>query len=82
MKGKTKEMKEREKTQMACPVCTLFNLGSQIFGMESEFFRHMTNARIEFLQAIKSIIDRRIESLEKAKEKTKKKKFSKISVEE
>lgn len=82
MKKKTKQMKEREETQMACPVCMLFNLGSQIFGRESEFFRHMTNARIEFLQAIKSLIDRRIESLEKAKEKTRKKKFSKISVEE
>jgi len=82
MKKETKEVEGREKTQMVCPVCMLFNLGSQIFGGESEFFRHMTNARIEFLQAIKSLIDRRIESLEKAKEKTKKKKFSKISVEE
>ncbi len=83
MKKEAKEKsEEREETKSECPVCMLLDLGSQIFGKESEFYRHMINARIEFLQGIKSLIDRRIESLEKAKEKPKRKKFTKIEVEE
>ena len=40
----------------------------------------MNNARIEFLEGIKSLIDERIETLKKTREKTKGKKFSKIEV--
>ncbi len=82
MKKETKKTKGKEEIQTACPVCELFDLGSKIFGKESEFFEHINNARIEFLKAIKSIIDKRIESLEKAKEKERKHKYSKIAVKE
>jgi hypothetical protein len=49
---------------------------------ESEFFKHLTNARIELLLAIKSLIDRRIESLEKSKVSGKASRYSKIDVKE
>lgn len=77
-----KEIKQEKKEISECPLCTLFTIGSRVFGKESEFYRHMINARIEFLQAIKSLIDSRIESLEKAKEAPKKKKFTRIEVKE
>lgn len=77
-----KQIKEERKEISECPLCTLFTIGSRVFGKESEFYRHMINARIEFLQAIKSLIDSRIESLEKTEKTPKKKKFTKIEVKE
>jgi len=40
----------------------------------------MNNARIEFLEGIKFLIDERVETLKKTREKTKGKRFSKIEV--
>ncbi len=77
-----KQTKEERKEISECPLCTVFTIGSRVFGKESEFYRHMINARIEFLQAIKSLIDSRIESLEKTEKTSKKKKFTKIEVKE
>jgi hypothetical protein len=78
MKKETKKAEER--VQTACPICVLFEMGSRLFGRESEFFKHLTNARIEFLLAVKSLIEKRIESLEKSKGGASK--YSKIEVEE
>jgi hypothetical protein len=82
MKREAKRTETKEGIQTGCPLCILFDLGTKLFGKESEFFKHLTNARIEFLLAIKSLIDRRIESLEKSKEKGKTSKYSRIDVEE
>jgi len=60
----------------------MFEIGSKLVGKESEFFRHLTNARIELLLAIKSLLDKRIESLEKSKKNRKTNKYSKIDVKE
>jgi hypothetical protein len=37
---------------------------SEIRSRHGDFFKHLTNARIEVLQAFKSLIDQRITSLE------------------
>jgi hypothetical protein len=82
MKKENKNTKEKKESHTTCPICELFDLGSKVFGKESEFFEHITNARIEFLKAIRSVLDKRIKSLEKDKEKEKKHKYSKIAVQE
>ncbi len=48
---------------------------------KSAFFQHMNNARIEFLEGIKSLIDARIEAIKK-EAGGKKSKLTKIKVED
>lgn len=47
-----------------CPIGEFISRVRSTFGSESEFRQHMRNSRIEFLKAIRSIIDKRIEELE------------------
>ena len=58
--------KESHKEEMmSCPVVRFFSDLEKIFGRKSPFFGHLKSSRIEFLKAIKSLIDGRIDSLEK-----------------
>lgn len=66
--------------ELECPFCLFFSKIKEMGGKKSEFWSHMNNSRIEFLEGIKSLIDERIETLKKTKEKTKGKRFSKIEV--
>jgi hypothetical protein len=50
---------------MSCPVVRFFSDLEKTYGRKSPFFEHLKNSRIEFLTAIKSLIDGRIDSLEK-----------------
>ena len=52
----------------------------KITGKKSKFFEHMTQSRVEFLKAVRSLVDERIEGLEKKAAKGKKK-MTKIKVE-
>ena len=73
-----KENKEKE--IVLCPVGKFF-LGLQnASGKKSEFFDHLTRSRMEFLKAIRSLVDEKIEGLEKKSTKGKKK-VTKIKVE-
>ncbi len=76
MPAKNKEEK-REKQEMVCPVGKFF---MEVCGFykDSPFFEHLNRSKIEFLKAIRSLIDRKIEDLEKRAEK---KKVTKIEVE-
>jgi hypothetical protein len=47
----------------------------------SEFREHMVKSRIEFLKGIRSLIDRRIDDLEKRRSKKTEKKATRIKVE-
>jgi len=80
MKKETKKTEGKEGVQMISPVCALLDMSTKLLGKESEFSRHITNAKVEFLLAAKSLIDRRIESLEKSQDKGKANKYSKIDV--
>ena len=73
-----KEKKERE--MVLCPVGRFFLDLQNASGKKSEFFNHMTQARVEFLKAIRSLVDEKIEGLEKKSAKGKKK-VTKIKVE-
>ena len=72
---KTSEKKE----EFMCPVCMLFNCVRDMTDRKSAFFQHMTNARIEFLEGIRSLIDERIETIKKGTEK-RKNRLTKIKV--
>jgi hypothetical protein len=59
-----KKTSEREEA-FVCPVCILLGCLRDMTDRKSAFFQHMNNARIEFLQAVKSVIDERIEAIKK-----------------
>lgn len=75
-------VKEKHKEEMViCPVGRFFSDLEEFFGEKSKFFDHLNQSRIEFLKAVRSLVDERIESLEKKGSKGGKKKMTKIKVE-
>ncbi len=73
--------KKREEQVFECPVGKFFTDLDKIFGKKSEFAKHMTQSRIEFLKGIRSLVDERIENLEKENSTRRQKKRTKIKVE-
>jgi hypothetical protein len=78
--GKGKNEKEI-KEMVLCPVGKFFSDLQNASGKKSKFFEHLTQSRVEFLKAIKSLVDERIEDLEKRVSHKAKKKMTKIKVE-
>lgn len=50
---------------VGCPVGKFFSDLNRVFGKKSKFQKHMTQSRIEFLKGIKSLVEERIDDLEK-----------------
>lgn len=74
--------KDKDKgEQLLCPVGRFFADLESRFGGKSEFFKHMNSSRMEFLKGIRSLVDERIESLEKKGAEKKERKSAKIKVE-
>lgn len=73
--------KKCEEHVFDCPVGKFFTDLDKIFSRKSEFAKHMTQSRIEFLKGIRSLVDERIESLEKKGSTRGKKKRTRIKVE-
>jgi len=73
-----KEKKEKE--MVLCPVGKFFLDLQNASGKKSEFFDHLSRSRIEFLKAIRSLVDEKLEDFEKKSAKGKKK-VTKIKVE-
>ena len=71
----------KKKNEMAfCPVGRFFQDLEERLGKGSNFCEHLKRSRIEFLKAIKTLIDDRIEILEKKSGPKGKKRISKINV--
>lgn len=70
--------KHEEEEMVLCPVGRFFSDLERISGQKSEFFKHLNQSCVEFLKAIRSLVDERIEGLEK---KGAGKKMAKIKVE-
>jgi hypothetical protein len=82
MAPKTRAKKKPErKEEIVCPVCILFDCLRDMTDKKSAFFHHMTNARIEFLEGIRALIDERLEKMKKGAGE-KKSKLTKIEVED
>ena len=81
----SKEMKmaeKKSKEQMdVCPVGKFFMDLEDVMGEKSNFFKHMTRSRVEFLKGIRSLLDERIDYFEKKGSKKTAKKMTKIKVE-
>ena len=73
--------KKNEKERIICPVGTFFTDLEKVFGRKSKFHKHMTRSRIEFLKGIKSLVDDRIERLEKKDSTKTAAKMTKVKVE-
>jgi len=74
------EKKDKEE-RITCPVGSFFMDLDKTFGEKSPFYEHMTRAKIEFLKGVKSLLDERIECLEKKGSKKAGAKLTKVKVE-
>jgi hypothetical protein len=75
------EMEKQRNEVFTCPVARFFmDLGKKHEG-RSEFVGHLRNSRVEFLKAIRSLIDEGISRMEKDSEGKGGKKAEKIEVE-
>ena len=79
-KKKAEKRAEKEKG-FVCPMCFVAGCLKDMVDRKSDFFEHMTNARIEFLEGIKSLIDSHIEAIKKETGR-KKSKLTRIKVED
>lgn len=69
-----------EQDTIYCPVGRFVSDMEKLWGRGSGFAEHMGKSRVEFLKAIRSLVDERIEALEK-RDKKRKKKAERIKVE-
>jgi len=74
------EKKSEQKTT-GCPVGSFFEDLEKAFGKKSPFFEHMTQSKLEFMKGIRSLLNERIENLEKKRSGNPGKKMTKIKVE-
>ena len=74
------DRQKKEKEMVLCPVGRFFLDLEKASGKKSEFFQHLTRSRVEVLKAIRSLVDEKIEGLEKKTAKGKKK-VTRIKVE-
>lgn len=59
------EKRADEKEPLLCPVGRFFAELEKKGGGKSAFYEHLNKSRIEFLKAIRSLVDDRIERMEK-----------------
>jgi hypothetical protein len=72
--------KQKEEEMVVCPVGKFFLDLQKGSRKKSKFFEHLDLSRIEFLKAMRSLIDDRIEGLEEKKSSRQEKKATKIEV--
>ena len=70
-----------EKEMVLCPVGRFFLDLEKVSGKKSRFFEHMNQSRVEFLKALRSLVDEKIDDLEKKGSARGKKRVTKIKVE-
>ena len=73
--------KKSEQETTGCPVGSFFEDLEKAFGKKSPFFEHMTQSKLEFMKGIRSLLEERIENLEKKRSGNPGKKMTKIKVE-
>ena len=74
--------KEQNKEEVfLCPVGRFFSDLERLSPDKSKFFKHLNQSRVEFLKAVRSLIDERIENLEQKQGEKGGKKATKIKVE-
>ena len=61
--------KKSKEEGVGCPVGKFFKDMDDAWGRKSKFFEHMRQSRIEFLKGIRSLVDERIDHLEKSRKR-------------
>jgi hypothetical protein len=74
--------KQKEEEMVVCPVGRFFMDLQRGSRRKSKFLEHLDLSCIEFLKAIRSLLDERIESIEEKKMSRPEKKATKIKIEE
>ena len=72
--------KNKKSDLVLCPVGRFFQDLEESIGKDTKFYEHLSRSRIELLKAVKTLIDDRIEILEKRTAGKTKKKINKIKV--
>jgi hypothetical protein len=73
--------KKSEQETTGCPVGSVFEDLEEAFGKKSPFFEDMIQSKLEFMKGIRSLLDTRIDHLEKMRSGKTGKKMTKIKVE-
>ncbi|MBW1666818.1 MAG: hypothetical protein JRI79_03400 [Deltaproteobacteria bacterium] len=73
--------KESESETVICPLGRFLSDLQKAYGKKTKFFDHLNQSRVEFLKAIRSLLDQRIEDLESKTRSRQTKKATKIKVE-
>jgi CRISPR/Cas system CSM-associated protein Csm3 (group 7 of RAMP superfamily) len=73
--------KEKEEKKVECPVCRIFQELGKISKEKSQFFDHLNLSKVEFLKAIRALVDERIETLDAKREARGEKTATRIEVE-
>ena len=76
--------KHNEERVVVCPVGRFFMDLQEAWGSgkKSKFLGHIDRSKVEFLKALRSLLDDRIEGLEKKERSGREKKATRIQVEE
>ena len=73
--------KKDEEDLVVCPVGQFFLDLQRASGKKSDFFKHLKQSQVELLKAVRSVVDDRIEALEKKEKTGQAKKTTRIRVE-
>lgn len=76
-----KAKQEEKRAEIMCPIGRFFSRLEQASRTRSKFKEHLYRSRIEFLRALKCLIDERIEDLEKKETHPGQKRSTRITVE-
>ena len=74
--------KSSDREMVVCPVGRFFMDLEKRSSRKSKFFEHLDRSGIEFLKAFRSLLDERIDALEKKESSGREKKATRIEVEE
>jgi len=70
---------KNEPEAFLCPVGRFFSELERKAGKETDFHKHFNRSRVEFLKAVRSLVDARIDEIENPK-KEKKRKATRVEV--
>lgn len=74
--------KHHDEEMVVCPVGRFFMDLEKTSARKSKFFEHLDRSRIEFLKALRSLLDDSIDAMEKKERSGRGKKATRIEVEE
>lgn len=78
---KTMAKKHQDEQMVICPVGKFFMDLGKGPACKSKFFEHLDRSKTEFLKALRSLLDERIEMIEKKDRSREEKKATRIEVE-